>query len=158
MKAHEEAARLVGLRQAALGSERTPTWRAGAQRAYGEAVGAFAEHLRAGHHLEGVLNLLLSEIALERNRAGLPAPDLLAESRATAGTPVDVHLEQTGPATAADVALLDRLGAELAARFPYWAVTAANRSGGVVSARPDGISYPAGWLGHAAPLEQEPPL
>lgn len=148
MTGHEEAARLVGLRQQALAGD------AAAVRAYGEGVGRFADQLRKGHSLESALNLLLSEIALQRNRAGLPATVTLAEQHATDGTPVDVHLEQTGPVPAHDAALVDRLGGELAARFPYWALTAANARGGVVSARPAHSGYPADWL----PRPGEPAL
>lgn len=132
MSPHEAAVRLIGLRQQALGNQ--PESRR-AQVVYGEELAAWTDLLREGPRLGGVLNLLVTEIALDRIRHGLPAPEELAEGRATSGDPVDLQVEGSGPLAPADWQLVDRIAAHLSV-FPEWDLTVRTRAGGVLYARP----------------------
>lgn len=142
MSPHELAARLVAHRQAAY-AEPDRGVRHGLRRAFRDDVVVWAAHLQTRPDLlEGLLHLLVSEIALERQEQGLPVPPL-PDLPATAGDP-DVEILTPGGDHLEAIAGLDRIAAQLAA-FPAWSLAVILDDGATVTVRPS-----------RAPLTPEP--
>lgn len=133
---HGIALRLIALRQEHLAAAEREQ-RHTLARAFREDLALWVPWFVAhpdDAHLLAFVNLLVTEIATERNRQGLPAPEVSTPAL-WAAPDVDVYTNGPAPAPAGAVALVDRLGAMLAG-FPGWTITVDLDDGGTVTARP----------------------